>query len=90
MRAALRDSSWRVRAIAGQTLGELGVDGDAPLLQPLLDDNDVRVAAEAARALTKLAMRCKAEKLRAARGAGEIAWAVARVGDVGGGVRALA
>jgi cyclophilin family peptidyl-prolyl cis-trans isomerase/HEAT repeat protein len=54
LRACTRDQAVHVRATCAKALGELGKREDAEALAPLLDDGDVRAAAEAARALVKL------------------------------------
>src|SRR5262249_59951598 len=55
---ALADVDAEVRAIAAKGLAEVALPDDVPALRPLLRDDDGRVAAEAARALVKLAEKC--------------------------------
>jgi cyclophilin family peptidyl-prolyl cis-trans isomerase len=60
--AGLGDRAVHVRGACAQALGEIGGDAEVGALARLVDgDNDGRVAAEAARALVNIAMRCPAE-----------------------------
>jgi cyclophilin family peptidyl-prolyl cis-trans isomerase/HEAT repeat protein len=54
------DEVGEVRAVCAKGLGEVGLEADAVLLQKALDDPDRRVGVEAARALSKLALKCRA------------------------------
>jgi len=58
---ALKDASWEVRATAAKGLAERGTVKDARALRALLSDVQPEVAAEAARTLAKLAVRCEKE-----------------------------
>ena len=59
LRRGLGDAAPDVRAVCAKGLGDVGTPGDAEAVGRLLRDGEVpRVAAEAARALAKLALRC--------------------------------
>ena len=58
LRGCTRDAAVHVRATCAKALADVGDEHDADVLAPLTDDADGRVAAEAARTLTKLAARC--------------------------------
>ena len=55
---AMTDVDGEVRAIAAKGLTDVALPEDVPSLRPLLRDDDGRVAAEAVRALVKLAEKC--------------------------------
>lgn len=59
--ACLKDKDADVRSTCAKAFATLGDGGDAQLLAPLLVDPDDRVAAEAARTLSKLAIACKTD-----------------------------
>lgn len=86
-----QDDAAEVRALAAKGLGDVGVDVDAVTLKPLLDDPDYRTAAEATRALAKLAARCKAAACPAIGALSELSVRVERVakGDTAGGGQPL-
>jgi cyclophilin family peptidyl-prolyl cis-trans isomerase/HEAT repeat protein len=56
----LGDRAPLVRATAAKFLADVQAPGDEARLTPLLDDADVRVAAEAARTLARRAVKCDA------------------------------
>jgi cyclophilin family peptidyl-prolyl cis-trans isomerase len=59
--SGLSDADPHVRTTCMKALVTLGGPEDVPALSTSLQDGDDRVAAEAARTLTKLAMKCSAE-----------------------------
>lgn len=59
---ALADTNSETRALGLKGLGDVGTDADVPALAYRLHDADYRVASEATRSLTKLAIRCFPEK----------------------------
>src|SRR4051812_36949330 len=58
LRGCAKDRAVHVRATCAKALADVGSDEDVDALRPLLGDADGRVAAEAARTLTKLAGKC--------------------------------
>jgi cyclophilin family peptidyl-prolyl cis-trans isomerase/HEAT repeat protein len=57
--ACAADADVGVRHVCVRGLADVGAPEDAVTLAARVDDRDVRVSAEAARALAKLALRCK-------------------------------
>jgi|CXWL01.1.fsa_nt_gi cyclophilin family peptidyl-prolyl cis-trans isomerase/HEAT repeat protein len=58
----LSDTNGETRALCAKGLGDVALDTDSAALSKLLGDGDYRVAAEATRSLTKMVLRCYAEK----------------------------
>ncbi|RKG87806.1 peptidylprolyl isomerase [Corallococcus terminator] len=56
------DADPDVRALCAKGLGDVGGVADVPVLAPLLSDATPRVAAEAARALAKWAVKCQGDE----------------------------
>lgn len=59
LHACTKDSALHVRATCAKALADVGGEDDADALAALVEDKDERVAAEAARTLTKLIAKCR-------------------------------
>jgi len=76
LRGCAGDAAVHVRATCAKALADVGGDEDAAALAPLLADRDDRVAAEAARTLTKLLVKCRDSGCRTLRALqnGKLPW----------------
>src|SRR6185312_16189794 len=76
LRGCAGDAAVHVRATCAKALADVGGDEDAAALAPLFADRDDRVAAEAARTLTKLLVKCRDSGCRTLRALqnGKLPW----------------